>query len=286
MMSGLPASGKSTKAEELLKEWGNGVRLNRDLLRTMLHFDKFTGRNEGLTQEAQMQLARYFLGKNLAVIIDDTNLGKSHEDRWSGLAKETGATFRRVRVSTSMEDCLIRDRMREDCVGKQVIVGMALQYGLYPKPEKGFVLCDLDGTLADISHRLKFVKGMEKPDWKSFFASISEDKVHENVLEMVLEFDRIGYEIVFVSARPDTYREQTEVWLESVFKGYPIYKALIMRRGNDRRPDTEVKKDILDTYFGHYKSLIHKVIDDRPSVIRMWRENGLDVIDVGSGVEF
>ena len=58
-----------------------------------------------------------------------------------------------------------------------------------------------------------------------------------------------------------------------------------MRRGTDKRPDTEVKKQILDTYFPD-KSVIHTVIDDRPSVIRMWREQGLKVIDVGEGIEF
>jgi len=31
---------------------------------------------------------------------------------------------------------------------------------------------------------------------------------------------------------------------------------------------------------------IVKVYDDRPSVIRMWREKGLEVEDVGAGVEF
>jgi hypothetical protein len=46
-----------------------------------------------------------------------------------------------------------------------------------------------------------------------------------------------------------------------------------------------VKNQMLDTYFPD-KNVIRAVIDDRPSVIRMWRENGLDVIDVGKGIEF
>lgn len=57
-----------------------------------------------------------------------------------------------------------------------------------------------------------------------------------------------------------------------------------MRRAKDSRPDTEVKQDILDQYFK--KELIDVVIDDRPSVIRMWRSNGLEVLDVGKGEEF
>ena len=34
------------------------------------------------------------------------------------------------------------------------------------------------------------------------------------------------------------------------------------------------------------KENIFMVFDDRPSVIRMWRENGVKVVDVGDGVEF
>lgn len=56
IMRGLPASGKSTKAKELLSV-GNTVRINKDLLRTMLHFDTFTGRNEGMTRDAARERA-------------------------------------------------------------------------------------------------------------------------------------------------------------------------------------------------------------------------------------
>lgn len=55
IMQGLPGSGKSTKAEEIVEHDGKGntVRLNRDLLRTMLHFDKWSGRNEGITKDVR-----------------------------------------------------------------------------------------------------------------------------------------------------------------------------------------------------------------------------------------
>ncbi len=58
-----------------------------------------------------------------------------------------------------------------------------------------------------------------------------------------------------------------------------------MRRSGDKRPDTEVKQQIYDTYFKDKYNIAY-VIDDRPSVIQMWRSNGLEVIDVGEGVDF
>lgn len=76
MLSGLPASGKSTKAEELVKSMGNAVRVNKDLIRTMLHFDKWSGRNEGITKDIERQVAIQAITRHgMNVIVDDTNLG-------------------------------------------------------------------------------------------------------------------------------------------------------------------------------------------------------------------
>lgn len=285
MMRGLPASGKSTKAQEIIQQ-GSWVRLNRDLLRTMLHYDKFTGRNEGYTVDAEKALALSFLKADVSVVVDDTNLGDSHKDMWSNVAKEAGAKFEVVDMATPVSTCRFRDQEREKKVGADVITNMALRYGLHPKPEKGYVLCDLDGTLADITHRLMFAHG-ETKNWGEFFARISQDKLREDVADMVAEYARQGFDIIFLSARPDTYKKQTLAWIIHHMEGrLPNgFLTIIMRRGNDKRPDVEVKKDLLDLHFPD-KSLIHMVIDDRPSVIRMWRENGLPVTDVGKGIEF
>ena len=59
-----------------------------------------------------------------------------------------------------------------------------------------------------------------------------------------------------------------------------------MRKTGDYRKDTVVKGEMYDQMLadGYEPSM---VFDDRPSVIRMWRElGGLTVIDVGQGLEF
>ena len=172
-------------------------------------------------------------------------------------------------------------------MGESVIVAMAMAAGMYPVPQKGIVICDLDGTLCNIEHRLHFVQNLpegQKKDWASFFAGIPNDTVNNPVQDMVMQYEGEGYEIFFVSGRGEEHRDTTEAWLERVFKGYKPYKAVFMRRAGDRRDDTEVKKDIYEACFKNMP--VHAVIDDRPSVIRMWREQGLNVIDVGYGVEF
>ncbi len=287
IMQGLPASGKSTRAEEILRADGNAVRLNRDLLRKMLHFGKWSGRNESATKDAQRRLAQFFLGQKKNVVIDDTNLNEGTLESWRQTAKDFEGELQYVKMDTTIDECIKRDLSREDSVGRSVIVGMAMANGLYPKPEKGIVICDLDGTLCNIDHRLHFVKNLaegQKKDWKGFFSEIPSDTVNMNVLDMVMDYEGKGFEIFFVSGRSEDHREATEAWLEKTFKGYQVYKALFMRRADDRREDTEVKAQIFDRDFKDFH--IEAVIDDRPSVIRMWKEKGLNVIDVGSGVEF
>lgn len=287
MKSGLPASGKSTESKELLKE-GNTIRLNRDLLRTMLHFDKFTGKNEGITVEAEQTLAKYFLTAGINVVVDDCNLNPKNKVMWETIAKETSSKFVHNHVATDWFECIDRDTKRENAVGSDVIKNMALQYGMVKFARGSVVICDLDGTLCDIKHRLHFVRGEEgdtefKKDWPSFFAGISKDKLRKDVFDMIFDLYNQDKQIIFVSARPDTYKRETLKWLSK--NGATFAFTLIMRKASDKRDDTEVKQDILNTYFPD-KSCIYKVIDDRPKVLRMWQSNGLDVVDVGPGIEF
>lgn len=291
VLQGLPASGKSTRCMALLEECGNAVRINRDLLRTMLHCDVWSGAKEGITQDVARTMARYLLqqtgapsqGRVGVVVIDDTNLTQGTVERWRQVARDCEASFEILRMETPLEECLRRDSLREKSVGRSVIIGMALQAGLYPKPEKGIVICDLDGTLADCTHRLQCLQ-QEPKDWQGFFSGIAGDTVRADVRDMVKTYAGEGYEIFLVSGRPDNYKEQTIRWLCRHCPDLTC-RALFMRRAGDHRPDTVVKEEILMRHFPDL-AWISYVIDDRPVVIRMWKTHGLEVIDVGKGIEF
>lgn len=290
ILSGLPASGKSTKCKEYLAN-GNTIRVNKDLMREMLHDGKFNGANESMTRDAVRLLAKHFLKEGKTVLCDDTNLNKGTLQSWVDLARECDAKIQYERIDTPVDECIARDLNRsakgERYVGKHVIQKMALQYLGYMEGEN-VILCDLDGTMCKIDHRLKYAKGEEK-DWKKFFSLLSEDTLREDVRQQL--WDRVeatGKEagtrtkIIFVSARPETCRYDTQIWLDAHYRG--PYEALIMREANDKRDDTEVKSDMYKKYLS--KLNIMAVYDDRPRVIRMWRELGLAVVDVGPGIDF
>lgn len=140
------------------------------------------------------------------------------------------------------------------------------------------VIVDMDGTLADVSHRLHHLHGPKK-SWKRFFAGMDEDPPSQIVVNWVKNLSP-EYEVVIVTGRPENYRANTEEWL----KRHDIqYSDIIMRRSGDRRPDYVVKKELLDKVG---KDRIAFVIDDRPSVCEMWRNCGLRVFQVAVGEEY
>lgn len=281
IMRGLPASGKSTKAEEIVKN-GRTFRVNRDKLREMLHFNNWTPKNEGLTVDIAMGVAEKILRSGYDVIIDDTNLTEGHIEKWARIANDYGAEVEIIDMTdtVSVEMCIARDKERTNSVGRHVIMDMAMRNGIVRLGN--VVVCDIDGTVADPTHRLKYARGEEK-NWDTFFSLMHLDTPRKEVYDMVLkEMNEHSAYLVFVSARPEKYRKQTEDWLEA--QGFNDHVHLLMRRNHDKRDDTLVKSDIHRDFLSDCN--IVKVFDDRPKVIRMWREKGLKVEDVGSGIEF
>lgn len=279
MFRGLPASGKSTRAREIMEEGGNFVRVNRDDLRAMLHIGKWSGKKEDITKKIQIGIIETILNNGNNVIVDDTNLRPQDEQKWNDVSKKYGAKFEIVDIDKDVFTCLSRDLNREKKVGENVIWKMALSSGRY-KSDKKYVLVDIDGTLADISHRLHYVQG-EKKDWDGFFSEMDQDSVRKDVVDLVWKASE-DHDLFLVSGRPDKYRERTKEWLsEKGINGY--FTGLLMRDTDDKRPDTMVKQDILKCFGAEN---VEYVIDDRPCVIEMWRSNGIKVIDVGNGVDF
>lgn len=146
------------------------------------------------------------------------------------------------------------------------------------KSGKPIVIVDMDGTLAHVAHRLHHIKAPGRKNWRAFFEGMDSDPLNEDIAAMVRRLAP-DHEILIVTGRPDTYRRRTESWLR---KHQVPFHQIYMRRSGDHRPDTVVKKEILDS-LGSRKEFVELVIDDRPSVCDMWRDCGLNVHQVITG---
>ena len=137
------------------------------------------------------------------------------------------------------------------------------------------VIVDLDGTIADIRHRLHFIQQQPK-DWKSFLDACVDDKPYEYVIILCQLLSLSGLELIICSGRNESHREVTAQWLED--NGvYPT--LLMMRKEKDYRPDTIIKREMLLWLRAHeFEPLF--AIDDRPDVVKMWRENQVPCFQV------
>lgn len=141
------------------------------------------------------------------------------------------------------------------------------------------IIVDIDGTLADCTHRLHHIQKQPK-DWDAFFAACSEDAPIVPVLRMVKALDKV-HRIVFCSGRPEKWREDTERWLAR--HGVVEYRRpMFMRPDGWHADDDTVKRVLLEKIreAGYNPEL---AIEDRKRVVDMWRSEGIICAQVAEG---
>ena|ERR1700728_1405229 len=130
------------------------------------------------------------------------------------------------------------------------------------------IIVDIDGTIADNSHR-QHILDTEPKNWDEFFLGCYDDEPIQPVIDVVQALS-VYHEILIVTGRSEKYRELTKLWLK---KHEIDYLKLYMRPEGDYRPDHEMKEEILKKIRLHFDPTL--AIDDRQSVVDMWRRNGL-----------
>jgi hypothetical protein len=161
---------------------------------------------------------------------------------------------------------------------------------------KGTLFVDIDGTVADLSHRRIYLQSHPK-NYPAFEKGIPLDTPIPHIIEAVSRLYKADWKIVMCSGRSENTRSATEAWLE---KHGVRYSALYMRKafevdaeGNpviarsgrmkpDHRRDNIVKYELLlEACADGFAPDI--VFDDRDQVVEMWRANGIAVVQVAEG---
>lgn len=140
---------------------------------------------------------------------------------------------------------------------------------------------DIDGTLADLSHRLPHIQKSPK-DWDAFFAACEDDEPIGHVCELAKNVFRAGPAVVFMSGRSDRVHSQTRRWLGKHIGLWAKVAPLYMRKDGDHRPDHLVKLELLNMVRDHGYAPI-MAFDDRNQVVEMWRANGVPCAQVAPG---
>lgn len=303
VMTGLPASGKTTAARALQARSGGRMRrVNLDDLRRMLDLpDPERGRSyahEQTVLAVQDAAVRAAVDGGFDVVVDNTHLTKHIPKRLKaavgGLATFVVHDF----TDVPLEECLRRDAAREDQVGEEIIRILADKH---QKARKGgwrltaewlngtsgetavppvreyvadpalpaAVMCDIDGTLALIGDRGPYD-----------FSRCELDRLNEPVRHALDAFRRAdGDAIVLLSGRSEEHRPQTESWLA---RHRVPYDELWMRAAGDTRRDDVVKAELFDAHVRH-RYAVRVSLDDRDRVVAVWRRMGLPTWQVNYG---
>lgn len=145
-----------------------------------------------------------------------------------------------------------------------------------------FVVFDLDGTIADCTHRLHHIRMPEhahgewpEQDWDAFYAACHADPVIFPIQEVALAMIEACHRVEFWTGRSDQCRAETEAWLAANgFEGIPVR----MRVGGDRTADHRLKAGWLTEY-----GKPDLIFEDRASVVAMWRSHGIVCAQVAQG---
>lgn len=275
---GISASGKTFWASQQ-----EAVDINRDWIRSNVidpctdwSSYKFNKKKENEVTLIQEQMVMDALSKGKDVIISDTNLNPVTRDKWITLLTDIGYDVEIKEFEVSLETAWKRDSVRKNGVGHSVIYNQYQKWLEY-KARKTYtpdtsldkaVIFDIDGTLAQMNGRSPF-------DWDK----VGTDDPKMFIVEMARFYKHLKYDIIVVSGRDGVCRGLTEEWLNKHM--VPLDEFFIRPEG-DTRKDTIVKEEIFWRNIAPNYNVVG-VVDDRPSVVRMWHELKIpNVICVGN----
>lgn len=144
---------------------------------------------------------------------------------------------------------------------------------------KNVVVFDIDGTIAKVGDRLKYLQ-QEKKDWDSFYEHCYEDSPIGDIIELLKVLYKDDFCIVFCTGRRESVRFMTKDWIRK-HTGIMDF-LLLMRPDGDFRHDTLVKPELLAAK-GITPEDVLCIFEDRNSMVTRWRDLGFRCLQVCEG---
>lgn len=155
------------------------------------------------------------------------------------------------------------------------------------KERKPCVVFDIDGTIADGTHRLHHIKWLGdsphpaewRKDWGAYFSLLHLDEVIEPVAFILRAVHKAGAEICYCTGRPAEYIPATQKWLLN--QNLPM-AGIYHRAAGDFRDDNIVKPGLWRMIEADGFEII-LIFDDRQRVVEAARSLGYHVAQVADG---
>lgn len=274
---GLPASGKSTTARKMVADSNGALKeVTKDDLRLLPEAPTSRKTQERWVVAERDRRVVEALTNGYSIVVHDTNLNPVHEKRLREVARTHRADFEVLDFRhVDPVECVRRDALRHSPVGAKVIWEMWQQW-LYVPPTSSPVPGVQDAVIVDIDGTLARMQGRSPFDWDR----VGEDRPVDHVVELVRDLANAGSSIIYLSGRDGAAREATRAWLDY---HVAVPGDLYMRAAGDNRADDIVKEELFRAHIaGRFR--VRFVLDDRNSVVHMWRTVlGIPVLQVDYG---
>jgi hypothetical protein len=219
--------------------------------------------------------------------VDDTNVAQKHLNAWVNIAcdKSINANLVEVYFDIPVKTCISRDKVRTYSVGEVVILKMWEQMtGGYCKGDTQDYTPQLEGLpkaiIVDIDGTLALTTGRNIYDATKIHTDVPHLPVKWLINQMfwnaegwnVPTHNSDPVSIIFLTGREGTEvcRTATDDWLKE-HSGIRDYK-LFMRPEGDNRKDSIVKIELYNEFVKNNYD-VKFVLDDRDSVVNMWRKD-------------
>ena len=142
---------------------------------------------------------------------------------------------------------------------------------------------DLDGTLANIDHRLHHIQDGNS-NWSKFYGECWLDLPNKPIIATMDLLRYGGAEVWIFTGRSAKVRYMTVNWLvkHTSFVPAELDTALVMRVPGDYTQDHQLKKSWYDNMLTIDRKRLVGVYEDRLRVVEMWRELGVTCFSVAS----
>jgi FMN phosphatase YigB (HAD superfamily) len=144
------------------------------------------------------------------------------------------------------------------------------------------VIFDLDGTLADLTHRLPLIQAKQHEDSEKL---VLNDKPIIPMFAVMTSMQRRGYNVHILTGRSERCKSDTLLWLQRNAGDLQSTweSRLTMRPAASRQKDTDFKRAWYNALSDNSRRNIFLVFEDRARVVQMWRALGVQCCQVAEG---
>lgn len=291
LCQGIQGSGKSTWAKAWAKEDPeNRVRLNYDDLRNMLG-EYWVPNREGMLKVIEEAFLLKAVQKGYDIVIDNMNLNPKTIAKYEEWATQNNYEIQKILFDTPVDECIRRDRLRDNPIGEVVIKRTWNTYRNYIICESikkmkdkelkqdpnlpHCILVDMDATLfLNTNGRPFYGDDLEPTD-------ILKDESIPATIEIVKNYQATGKLVIGLSGRTDTkgIRACTIKQCENV--GIHLDALVLRPIGSRKRGDVSKKELFEENIKGKY--YVDFVLDDSTKVVKMYRDLGLTCLQPNEG---